>query len=97
MPTYIIQANWTGKGVQNIKESPTRLDAFKQALQKVGGELKAFYMVRGPFDMLAIVEAPSDEAIASVTLAFEAKGSIRNRPLRAFTENEYRKIIADLP
>jgi uncharacterized protein with GYD domain len=36
MSTYIILANWTDQGVRNIKESPTRLDAFKQALQQAG-------------------------------------------------------------
>jgi uncharacterized protein with GYD domain len=97
MPTYIMLVNWTGQGVRNVKESPKRLDAFKQALQQVGGELKGFYMVMGQYDMIAIVEVPNDEALAKVGLASEAKGSIRTRTLRAFTEDEYRNIIAALP
>jgi uncharacterized protein with GYD domain len=51
-------------------------------------------MVRGPYDMTAIVKAPDDQALAKVGLAFEALGSIRSNILRAFTEDEYRNIIS---
>jgi len=53
-------------------------------------------MVAGEFDMIAIVEAPSDEAIAKLAVGSAALGNIRARTLRAFTEDEYRKIIAGL-
>ncbi len=54
MPTYIMLLNWTDHGVTNVKNSPTRLDAFKQALQQAGGQLKGFYMVTGLYDMIGI-------------------------------------------
>jgi uncharacterized protein with GYD domain len=47
--------------------------------------------------MICIVEAPSDEVIAKLTLASAAKGSIRTLALSAFTADEYRKLIAALP
>ncbi len=97
MPTYIMLLNWTDEGVRNVKNSPTRLDAFKQALQQAGGELKGFYMVTGQYDMIAIAEAPDDETLIKVGLASQAKGSIRATTLRAFTEDEYQKIIGALP
>ena len=97
MPTYITLARWTQKGIEQIKESPTRLDAFKQAVKAAGGEVKAFYMVTGQYDLVIVSEAPNDEAIAKVALATGAKGGVRSETLRAFTESEYRKIIPALP
>jgi uncharacterized protein with GYD domain len=97
MPTYIILINWTQQGLSSIKESPTRLDGFKHGLDQVGGTLRGFYMVAGEYDMIAIVEVPNDEAVAKLMLIAGAKGSIRTTTLRAFTEDEYRKIIAELP
>lgn len=47
--------------------------------------------------MIYIAEAPSDEVMAKVGLASEARGSIRTQTMRAFTEDEYRKLIAALP
>jgi uncharacterized protein with GYD domain len=47
--------------------------------------------------MICIVEAPSDEVIAKLTLASAAKGSIRTLALSTFTEDECRQLIAVLP
>jgi len=42
MPTYITLAKWTQQGIQNIKESPKRLDAFKKFVEATGGKVKDF-------------------------------------------------------
>ena len=59
--------------------------------------MKAFYVVMGQYDMVIVSEAPNDEAIAKVALATGSKGGVRSETLRAFTEDEYRKLIAALP
>jgi len=97
MPTYIKLGRWTQQGIEKVKESPARLDAFKQLVKSVGGEVKAVYMVTGQYDILTVIEAPSDDVVAKVALATGSKGGIRTETLRAFTEDEYRRIIAALP
>ena len=97
MPTYITLARWTQKGIEHVKESPARLDTFKQAVKSAGGEVKAFYMVTGQYDMVVVTEAPNDDAMAKVALATASRGSLKTETLRAFTEDEYRKIISSLP
>ncbi|SRR6266542_1169164 len=97
MPTYISLLRFTQKGIESIKEGPTRLDRAKQAFRAAGGELKAFYLVTGRYDAVAISEMPNDEAVARVALANASMGNIRSETSRAFTEDEYRKIIASLP
>ncbi len=97
MPTYVLLCNYTQKGIENIKESPARLDAAKKAWEAVGGKLKEFYLAMGKYDMVVVCEAPDDEAIAKVALTIGSKGAIRSETLRVFPEDEYRKIISDLP
>jgi uncharacterized protein with GYD domain len=97
MATHIILCNWTQKGIENIKDSPSRLDAAKRAFEAMGGELKEFYLVMGRYDMVVVGEVPDDETSAKLALAICAGGAIRSETLRAFTEEEYRKIIAGLP
>ena len=46
---------------------------------------------------VVISEAPNDEAYAATMLAIGAAGSVRSETLKAFTEEEYRKIIASIP
>jgi len=97
MATYIVLNSWTQRGIEQVKESPARLDAAKQAAQAMGAEIKAFYLVMGRYDMVIVAEAPDDETVAKLALATGAQGTVRTETLRAFTEDEYRKIIGSLP
>lgn len=97
MSTYISLISWTQKGIENVKKSPDRLDAAKKAFQAAGAELKEFYLVTGQYDMVIVSEAPDDDTVAKIALSIGSAGDVRTITLRAFTENEYRKIIAGLP
>ena len=96
MPTYITLYRWTQQGVQNVKESPSRVDAARSALREIGAELKAIYLTMGQYDFVAVWEAPDDETAARATLGLASQGNVRSETLRAFGEDEYRKIIGGL-
>ena len=96
MPTYIALLKWTPQGVQNIKQSPSRLDAAKKGFEAAGAKWKDFYMVTGRYDMVAVVEAPDDAALAKAILSTATQGSVTTETCRAFTEAEYRQIIGGL-
>jgi uncharacterized protein with GYD domain len=97
MATYITLLKFTQQGMENIKEGPARLDAAKQAFQAMGAELKEFFLVTGAYDAVVIGEVPNDETVAKLALVIGKQGNIRTETLRAFTEEEYRNIIAALP
>ena len=97
MPIYITLVNYTQKGIENVKESPKRLDIAKQAFQRVGAELKEFYLVMGRYDIILVIEAPDDETVAKASLTLASQGSVRTETFRAFKEDEYRYIISYLP
>jgi uncharacterized protein with GYD domain len=97
MPTYITLVNFTQKGIENIKDSPERLEKVKAAMRAAGGEMKAFYLTLGSYDIVVVGEAPNDAAYATTMLAISAAGAVRSQTLKAFTEEEYRGIIAALP
>lgn len=97
MPTYVSLIKFTHQGVTTIKQGPARLDAGKETLKAFGSELKAFYLTMGPYDVVAISEAPDDAAAAKVALAIASAGNVTTETLRAFTEDEYREIVAALP
>ena len=97
MPSYLSLINWTEQGAANVKDSPERLDAAKQAIEAAGGRMIFFYMTMGEYDIAMLIEAPNDEAATSVLLALGARGSIRTKTMRAFTEDEFRSIVGNLP
>ena len=97
MPTYISLCRWTQQGSEKIKESPSRLDAAKKAFEALGVKLRDFYMTTGRYDMVIVCEASDEMAIAKAMLSVSSKGSIKTETVRAFSEDEYRKVIAALP
>ncbi|OGP65533.1 MAG: GYD family protein [Deltaproteobacteria bacterium RBG_13_53_10] len=97
MATYIMLHRYTQKGVENIKQSPARLEAVKKAFKAMGAELKQVYLVAGQYDLVTISEAPNFETIAKCALDLGSKGNVTTETLCAFTEDEYRKIIRTLP
>ena len=97
MPTYIALLRFTQQGIEKIKDSPARLDAARKGYDAMGAKLKEFYLVTGRYDAVVVAEAPNDETVAKLALGLGAKGNVRTETLRAFTEAEYRNIIAALP
>jgi uncharacterized protein with GYD domain len=97
MATYISLIKFTHQGITSIKEAPARLDAGKETLKTFGSELKAFYLTMGSYDIVAISETPDDAAAAKVALAIGSAGNVTTETLRAFSEDEYREIVAALP
>ena len=96
MPTYILLVRWTTQGLQKIKDSPSRLDAGKKAFEAAGIKLRAFYMVMGQYDQVTIAEAPDDATMAKALLGLASQGNLQTETLRAFTEDEYKKIISEI-
>jgi len=44
-----------------------------------------------------VSEAPDDASYTKFTLSVASKGNVSTETLRAFREDEYKNIIADLP
>ncbi len=96
MATYICLLDWTQQGIENIQDSPGRFDDAKKAIEAAGGALRDFYMTTGEHDLVLVIEAPDDIALAKVLLRLSSKGSVRTTTMRAFTESEYREIVGSL-
>ena len=96
MAQYVILINWTDQGIRNVKDSPKRLDTARGVAKKLGAEMKDVYMTMGEFDMVAHVDAPNDESVAKFILGLATLGNVRTKTLKAFSEDEYRKIIGSL-
>ncbi len=97
MPTYIGFANHTDQGIRNVKDSPKRLDAAKALAKDLGGELKQFYLTMGAYDIVIVLDLPGDDAAAKFALSLCSRGNVRTTTVKAFTEAEYRDIVASLP
>ena len=97
MPHYLTLIRWTPQGVTKIKESTSRLDTARQAAGAFGGKLNDWYLLMGEYDGMFLSEFPDDESLARFTLSVAAQGNVTTLTMKAFPEQDYRKIIASLP
>lgn len=98
MGNYIVFFGYTEQGIKNIKDSPARVEAAKKTFESLGAKVNDFYLVMGVdrYDTMFIVEAPNDEVVAQASLKIGSLGSVRTDTHRAFSEDEFKKIIAKL-
>ena len=97
MSTYIMLINYTDQGIRNIKSSPKRAEAAKFLAKSCGAELKGLYLTLGVYDLVLLVEASDDEAVAKFSLALDSIGNVRSFTMKAFGEQQYLNIIETLP
>jgi uncharacterized protein with GYD domain len=96
MATFIALASFTDQGIRNIKQSPDRYEAFKTMAEKLGVTVKGIYYTVGSYDLVLITEG-TDEAITTALLKTGSLGNVRTQTLRAFSVNEIKKILSNLP
>jgi uncharacterized protein with GYD domain len=96
MPTFIIAMNWTEQGIRNLKEAPKRAAAAREMGKKLGVDIKHLYLTNGQFDLVSIVESANGDNVAKFCMQLGALGNVRTRTVRAWSENEYMKLISEL-
>ena len=97
MANYIMLLNYTQQGIEDVKESPNRVEAAKELANRFDAEIKEFFLTLGTHDAVVILRAPNDEAASKFALAVGSLGNVRTNTLRAYTETEFRDLIGDLP
>ena len=97
MPTYVSLINWTEKGAASFKDTIDRAEAGRALAGAFGGSLKEIYWTLGPFDIVAVSEAPDDENSTAFALALGSQGNVRTTTMRAFDADEMKGIIAKTP
>ena len=97
MAKYISLIKYTQKGAENIKDSPDRYDAFRKLCESMGVTPEGIYLTMGRYDLVVIIDAPDPETAAKLILATGSKGAVSTETLPAFSEDDYRKIISELP
>jgi uncharacterized protein with GYD domain len=96
MATYVILANFTDQGIRNVKDTVKRADVFKEMAKKKDVKLRDIFWTLGAHDVVAIVEAPNDEAITGLGLSLGMQGNVRTQTLRAYNAGEIGKILGGI-
>ena len=93
MPTYIVLASFTEQGIKNIKDSPKRAEAFKDAAKNSGATVNEIFCTLGQYYIVTVVEAPDDATMTAIGMSTGKQGNVRTQTLRAFSEAEVKGIL----
>jgi uncharacterized protein with GYD domain len=68
MGKYLIKASYSTEGIKGVmdKGGTARADAIGKLAASVGGSVESVYFTFGADDIVAIVDAPSHEAMAAI-------------------------------
>jgi uncharacterized protein with GYD domain len=93
MAVYVTLIKWTEQGRTKTKDLPARYADGQQRIKGAGGKDMGTYVTMGQYDMVSIVEAPNDEAMAKIALQVAGRGNAITETMRAFTMDELSKLV----
>jgi uncharacterized protein with GYD domain len=96
MITYIGLLSFTDKGLQSIKDTTKRAAAAREAGKKHGVNMREIFWTMGEYDMVCVLEAEDEAALAAFSIGTAAQGNVRTKSLRAFSAGEMDKVLAKL-
>src|SRR5262249_14380330 len=96
MAQFVVVATLSGRGIKNVRPHIDRGDAFKHMAKKAGVTVKDIYWTLGSRDIVAICDAPDDEAATVLALSVSSRGNVRSETLRAFSFDEMKMILGKL-
>jgi uncharacterized protein with GYD domain len=94
MPNYVVLYRFTAQGRKSVKESVKRAAEIRKQNEARGFKVLGHYWTQGRYDLVAVVDAPSDEAMVAGLFGIAEAGNVASETLRAYTTEEMQKILA---
>ena len=93
MPTYVVLYTFTDEGRKNAKATVQRAREARAENEKRGFQVQGLYWTQGHYDLVAVVDAPDEQAMMAGLFNIAGAGNVRSEALRAFTDTEMEAII----
>jgi uncharacterized protein with GYD domain len=95
MATYILLSNLTDEGRKTLKERPERLKEVNQEIEKMGARVVTQFAVLGNYDFVNVVEAPTNEVIARISVELGSRGTVQLTTLPAMSIDAFVQMIRE--
>src|SRR5262245_24752919 len=76
MATYVVLYKFTAEGQKSIRDSIKRAGRIRQQNARLGFTIQQVFWLQGQYDMIAIVDAPSEEAMMGAMLNVVSAGNV---------------------
>ncbi|MFP6808935.1 MAG: GYD domain-containing protein [Pseudomonadales bacterium] len=96
MATYIMLSTLTDEGRKTLKARPDRLQEVNKEVESMGARVTAQYAVMGGYDFVNIIEAPTNEVMARLTVELGARGTIQITTLPAIDIGDFVEMLVGI-
>ena len=93
MPRYVVLYRFTADGAKNIRETVKRARQTREQTEKRGFKMQTLLWTQGPYDLVSIIDAPSEEAMMGAMANVVAAGNVSSTTMRAFDDKEMEGIL----
>jgi uncharacterized protein with GYD domain len=97
MATYIMLSTLTDEGRKTLKAKPERLQEVNKEVESMGARVTAQFAVMGGYDFVNIIEAPTNEVMARLTVELGARGTIQITTLPAIDIGDFVAMLSSIP
>jgi len=97
MATYIMLSTLTDEGRKTLKERPDRLKSVNKEVEEMGARVRAQYAVLGGYDFVNVIDAPSNEVMARISMELGSRGTLKVTTLPGMTIDEFLNNMAANP
>ena len=97
MATYIMMSTLTDEGRKTLKERPERLQAVNKEVEEMGARVTHQYAVLGGYDFVNVIEAPSNEVMARISMELGARGTVKITTFPAMGIEEFITMMNNHP
>jgi len=94
MPSYVVLYRFTEAGRKTVKETVKRAAEVRKQNEARGFKVLGHYWTQGRYDLVAVVDAPSEEAMVAGLFGIAETGNVSSETLRAYTAEEMQRILA---
>ena len=79
MPRYLVQGSYTSEAVSDLLRNPQdRGTMLRDLIQRLGGKVHSFDYCFGDYHFVSIGEAPDNEVMEALNLAFYGSGAFKD-------------------
>jgi len=96
MPIYVTLYRFTDQGRKKVKETVRRAEEVRKQNEARGFKVLGHYWTQGRYDLVAVVDAPNDEAMVAGLFNIAQAGNVASETLRAYTSEEMQKLLAQV-
>ncbi|HMB87089.1 MAG TPA: GYD domain-containing protein [Methylomirabilota bacterium] len=79
MPKFMVQASYTSPAWNKLVQRPeNRMEALRPVVEKLGGEIIAWYYAFGDYDVVVLFDVPSNVNAAAFSMAIAGSGAVKD-------------------